>query len=457
VSILVLKGMRIIDPSQNLDTSGTIVINEGNVVAIENDGNSPGVLSGLQNKEEEINIVELPSHWILSPGFVDLHTHLREPGFEGKETIESGTRAAAKGGFTTVCCMPNTNPVIDTRTIVEYVLDPARNASIHIRPIGAITKGQEGKMLTEMYELADAGVVAFSDDGHPVSSSRIMRLAMQHAGPLKLPLVEHCQDNDLVGEGVMNEGMYSTQLGLKGWPAIAENIMLMRDIEMVRDTGTRYHAAHLSTAGAVEIIRQAKREGLPVTAEVTPHHLLLTDGWVAGNRTGLLAEAMRKIGMPLSSGNRYDTSTKVNPPLRTEEDNQALLEGLIDGTIDAIATDHAPHSITDKNQEYDKTPFGITGLETTLSSLLALVHAKLLPLNALIDLLTRRPSQCWGLGVGSLKVGMPADLTVFDPDETWTVEPSQFVSLGKNTPLAHIILRGCVKLTLLDGREVYRK
>ncbi len=282
-----------------------------------------------------------------------------------------------------------------------------------------------------------------------------MRLALQYAAPLGLPVVEHCQDEDLVGGGVMNEGTISTMLGLPGWPAAGEDVMLARDLALVRTTEARYHAAHLSTAGAVELLREAKRAGLPVTAEVTPHHLLLTDSWVAGERTGPLAESLAGMGIPVGSGGRYDTATKVNPPLRTAEDCAALLAGLLDGTIDAVATDHAPHTAVDKDCEYGEAAFGISGFETALASLLALVHAGKLPLPVLIAALTERPARAWNLAAGTLRVGAPADLVVFDPDERWTVDPARFASKGRNTPLAGVTLRGRVRLTLLGGEVVY--
>jgi dihydroorotase len=306
-----------------------------------------------------------------------------------------------------------------------------------------------------MKELAEAGAVAFSDDGRPVSSGRLMRLAMQYAAPLELPLVEHCQDEDLVGAAVMHEGAISILLGLPGWPAAGEEVMLARDLTLVRETGARYHAAHLSTAGSVELIRRAKAEGLPVTAEVTPHHLLLTDEWVAGERGGPLAEALHTLGLAVPAGARYDTSAKVNPPLRARDDCAALLVGLLDGTIDAIATDHAPHTAVEKDCEFADAAFGISGFETALAALLALVHTDRLPLRTLIAALTERPSRAWNLDAGTIEPGALADLVVFDPDEEWTVNPARFASKGRNTPLAGLTVRGRVRMTLLGGAVVY--
>jgi dihydroorotase len=450
-----LRGARIVDPSQHLDGPGEVVIADGCVAAIGDASVVAETLARLDVEGRPARTVDLPAGWVLAPGFVDLHAHLREPGFETKETVATGTRAAARGGFTTLCCMPNTQPVLDSRATLELVRRAAERMAARVRPIAAISKGEDGKELSEMAELVEAGAVAFSDDGRPVSSSRLMRLALEYAAPLGVPVVEHCQDEDLVSGGVMHEGQIATLLGLKGWPAAGEDVMLARDLALVRLTGAKYHAAHLSTAGSVELIRQAKRTGLPVTAEVTPHHLLLTDAWVAGERTGPLADALDALGLDIPPGERYDTNTKVNPPLRTSEDCAALLAGLLDGTIDAVATDHAPHTAVDKACEYGEAAFGISGLETALASLLALVHIGKLPLMTLIAALTTRPAHAWGLDAGTLRPGSPADITVFDPQEEWVVVPERFASLGRNTPLAGLTLRGRVRQTWLGGALVY--
>jgi dihydroorotase len=446
--LLLLRASRILDPSQGLDGPGAILIEGERVAAV-----SFGAAAAAEGRD--VREIDLPAGCVIAPGFVDLHAHLREPGYEGKETIATGARAAARGGFTTICCMPNTNPVLDSAAMLDSARDRAQGALARVRPIAAITRGEEGRELTEMMELAEAGAVAFSDDGRPVSSGGLMRLAMQYAAPLGLPLVEHCQDEDLVGAGVMHEGTISMLLGLRGWPAAGEEVMLARDLRLVRETGARYHAAHLSTAGSVELIRQAKAEGLPVTAEVTPHHLLLTDEWVAGERGGPLAEALRELGLAVPAGARYDTNAKVNPPLRSKEDCAALLAGLLDGTIDAIATDHAPHTASDKDCEFAEAAFGISGFETALAALLALVHTGRLPLPTLISALAERPARAWNLDAGTLKPGALVDLVVFDPDEEWTVDPARFASKGRNTPLAGLTLRGRVRMTLVGGVVVH--
>lgn len=463
---ILLRGARVIDPARAMDGPGAVVISDGRIVACglasgvgENVALGPDVTRALGRMEAEgrhTQVIDLPAGWVIAPGFVDLHAHLREPGYEAKETVRTGARAAARGGFTTICAMPNTNPVIDSRAGVELVQRAAAEADARVYVIAAISKGEQGAELSEMGELADAGVVAFSDDGRPVSSGKVMRHALEYAAPLGLPIVEHCQDEELVGAGVMHEGPTATRLGLKGWPAAGEVVMLARDLELVRVTGARYHAAHLSVAGAVDLVRAAKQAGLPVTAEVTPHHLLLTDDWVAGERTGPLADALAELtGAPLSDGPRYDANAKVNPPLRTAADCAALLAGLLDGVIDAIATDHAPHTQVDKEGEFGEAAFGISGFETALAGLLALVHTGKLPLATLIAALSTRPAQAWGLDAGTLEPGAPADLVIFDPAEEWTVDPARFASLGKNTPLAGVTLRGRVRQTWLAGRKVY--
>lgn len=448
-SALLLRGGQILDPAQGLEALGDVLIANGRIIAAGSASEVQPHVERLQQTGQPLHTLDLEPGMIVAPGFVDLHVHLREPGFEDKETIQTGAQAAARGGFTTICCMPNTKPVLDSQATLEFVARAASSTAARVRPIAAISKGEKGAELSEMAELAEAGAVAFSDDGRPVSNSKLMRSALEYASMLNRPIVEHCEDEGLASGGVMNEGAVATRLGLKGWPAAAEEIMLARDLALVRLTGGRYHAAHISTAGSVELIRRAKAEGLPITAEVTPHHLLLTDEWVAGRRAGLLGQDSSIEGHP------YDTATKVNPPLRTQADADALLVGLLDGTIDAIATDHAPHTVVDKACEYDEAAFGISGLETALGALMALVHAGQLPLATLLAALTIRPAQAFALSAGTLHPGADADITIFDPQERWTVSPQRFASKGKNTPLAGLTLKGRVRYTFLGGRLVY--
>jgi dihydroorotase len=448
-SALVLRGGHIIDPAEGREVIGDLLMADGRIAAAGTTSEVAPFIDALLQSGQPPQVIDLHPGLIVSPGFVDLHVHLREPGYEDKETIATGAQAAARGGFTTICCMPNTKPVLDSQATLEFVARAAQSVPVRVRPIAAITKGEKGAELSEMAELAEAGAVAFSDDGRPVSSSKLMRSALEYASMLDRPIVEHCEDEGLAAGGIMNEGPIATKLGLKGWPAAAEEIMLARDLALARLTGGRYHAAHVSTAGSVELIRRAKAEGLRVSAEVTPHHLLLTDEWVAGQRTGLLGADSPHQGQP------YDTTTKVNPPLRTQHDAEALLEGLLDGTIDAVATDHAPHTIVDKACEYGEAAFGISGLETALGALLALVHAGKLPLKTLLAALTIGPARAFSLQAGTLQRGALADVTIFDPEERWAVDPQHFASKGKNTPLAGLTLKGRVRSTILGGKLAY--
>lgn len=384
-------------------------------------------------EDQGYQLIELAGR-ILLPGLIDMHTHLREPGYEEKETIKSGGEAAAAGGFTTIACMPNTKPVADNPATVEYIKSKARDCVVKVLPIGSITKNLLGKELAEIGFLAEAGVKALSDDGNSVMNSEIMRRAMEYANSFGLPIISHCEDINLNGNGVMNEGYYSTILGLKPIPPAAEEIMIARDILLAELTGARLHIAHLSTKRGLEMVCDARERGLQVTAEVTPHHLLLTDKAVKS----------------------YNPDTKVNPPLRCEQDVEALRTALQDGLIEAIASDHAPHTFEDKLGEYDYAAFGISGLETTL----ALIHnefiqADLLDWNDLVRLMLISPANILGLTVEGIKAGAVADLTIFDQEKTWTVSKDKLKSKGKNTPFAGWELQGKVVMTIVNGKVVY--
>ncbi len=430
---VLVRGGRIVDPSQGVDEVGDVLIRDGLVAAVKRGG-------GLSAPEgaREIDAGGL----IVAPGFVDLHCHLREPGFEEKETIATGTRAAARGGFTTVCCMPNTKPAIDTIDTVEFILRTASaEGSVRVLPVAAVTQGRAGRKLVDMAALAEAGAVAFSDDGDAVADAELMRQALAQSKCLGLPISDHCEDPTLLG-GVMHEGSISARLGLRGVPAASEDAMVARDIRLAELTEGHAHIAHLSTAGSVDLVRQAKARRVPVTAEVTPHHLTLTDERVA------------------TSTGAGDANTRVNPPLRSIEHVEALRQGLRDGVIDAIATDHAPHTTADKLRAFDQAAPGISGIETALASVLSLVHGGMLDVGTVIAALTWRPAAIVdrkGLGLGTLREGAPGDVTLFDADVEWTVDVGAFASRGKNTPLAGQRLKGRVVATLYGGGIAYEE
>ena len=435
--ILVLKQGRIIDPSQQIDRVSNLIIEDGIIVRIDDNITPP---PGAQLFDAKGLIV--------CPGFVDLHCHLREPGFEYKETVETATRAAARGGFTTVCAMPNTNPVMDSRAVVEFLLGKAsKEGIVNVLAIGAVTKGSRGEELAEMQDLADAGVVGYSDDGNPVADGNIMRQALSYSSAFGLPVINHCEVPELAAGGSMNEGWVSNRLGIKGAPNSAEEVMVARDIALALLTGGRLHIAHASTAGTVELVRQAKNNGANVTCEVTPHHLTLSDEAVLGQKTP-------SPFSPLAE-DAYETNAKVNPPLRSRADVEAVVEGLRNGIIDFIATDHAPHSVVDKMCTFDDAAHGISVLETALGSLMSLVHGGNISLPQLIQKLTTAPAKFLNRELGSLKPGVPADVTVFDPDAEWVVNSDSFASKGKNTPLDGSLLKGRVVATIVRGKMVY--
>jgi dihydroorotase len=421
---LLIRGGRIIDPSRNMDDVGDLLIEDGRVKALEDGAAS-----------DEVEIFDAAG-LVVAPGFIDLHVHLREPGEEYKETIASGAAAAVAGGFTSICAMPNTIPVNDNASVTRYIVEKAREAGLaEVYPVGAITRGSKGEELAEMAEMKEAGAVAVSDDGRPVMNAQVMRHAMEYARDHGLVVVDHCQDLHLAAGGVMNEGRYSSLLGLKGMSRAAEENHVARDIMLAELTGARAHIAHISTAGAVELVRAAKRRGLLVTCEVTPHHLALTDNAVTS----------------------FDTNTKMNPPLRSEEDRAALIEAARDGVIDAIATDHAPHHADEKMLEYDRAPFGVVGLETALGvALTELYHANSISLTRIVEMLTTGPRRAFSLARGTLEEGAVANITVFDPDREWVVEPRQFKSKSRNTPFAGRQLRGKVIATFVHGKAVFR-
>jgi len=426
---LLIQGGYIIDPSQGIDEIGNLLITECGISWL-----GEGEITPPQPDYDVLHAEGL----IVCPGFIDLHCHLRQPGFEEKETIATGTQAAAKGGFTTICCMPNTNPPLDNTAVIDYIkLKATLEGVVRVLPIGCISKSRKGEELAPMGELASAGVIAFSDDGEPARDSRLMRQALDYSRVIGLPIIDHCEDTVLTEGGQMNEGVISAKLGLGGIPAAAEEIIVARDLALAQLTGGRLHIAHVTTEGSVDLIRRAKEKGIRVTAEVTPHHLTLTEEKVIG----------------------YDTNAKVNPPLRTEQDIQALIQGLKENVIDIIATDHAPHTEADRLCEFALAPFGISGFETALGSLMSLVHDGQLTLTILISKLTCEPARIIGNKygkLGTLASGAPADVTLFDPDMNWVVDTRDFASKGKNTPLAGSVLKGKVMATISQGKPVYK-
>jgi dihydroorotase len=423
--MLLIKNGTIIDPSQSLESKQDLLIRDGRVEAI-----------GASLDAKGVEIFDA-SGLIVAPGFIDLHVHLREPGFEYKETIASGARAAVAGGFTSVCCMPNTEPVNDNSSVTSFIIEQSRAAELaNVFPIGAITVGSQGKHLAEIGEMKRAGIVAVSDDGKPVIDSGLMRRAMEYASDFDLPVVDHCEDCCGASGWAMHEGEYSALMGLNGLPGAAEDIHVARDLMLAELTGARIHIAHISTARSVDLVRQAKQRGLAVTCEVTPHHFTLSDKDV------------------YESG--YDTNFKMAPPLRSQSDVEAIIEGLRDGTIDAIATDHAPHHANEKMLEFDRAPNGIIGLETAVSLTLdRLFNRGVITLARMVELLSSNPARIFKLDRGTLKVGAVADLTIFDPKREVKIDSSTFQSKSRNTPFDGWELRGAPVVTIVAGRLVW--
>ncbi|MFH2037034.1 MAG: dihydroorotase [Candidatus Zixiibacteriota bacterium] len=429
---IVIKNGRVIDPALGFSQETDLFIKDGKIVKIAKE--SKITLKEIEKLDKDA-IIDATG-MIVSPGLIDMHVHLREPGQEDKETIATGSQAAAAGGFTSICCMPNTNPTIDNQEAVKFVHSRAESADARIYVIGAITKGLKGEELAEIGDLVKTGAVAITDDGHFLQNPELMRRALEYSRMFNIPVISHAEDNFLCGEGIMNESYESTRLGLTGRPAVGEEIAVLRDIKLCQFVGARLHIAHVSTAGAVEAIRQAKKEGLTVTAEAAPHHFSLTDDLI---------------------GQAFDTNLRVNPPIRTQKDVEAVIKGLVDGTIDCIATDHAPHSEEDKDCEFDMAPPGMIGLETALG----LVKTRLIDKGYLswadaLRKMTYNPARILGLPGGTLKEGCNADVTIIDPDKKWTVNKDKFRSKSKNSPFIGWKLSGKVTFTILGGKVVYQ-
>lgn len=420
---LLIRHGRLVDPSQSLDQITDLLI-------------SDGLVSGIGNITEPPSGTEIfdAAGKVVSPGFIDIHVHLREPGFTSKETIATGTLSAARGGFSAVCCMANTAPVNDSALVTRYIMDRVKeSAAVRVYPIGAITKGLEGQALAEIGGMVEAGAVAISDDGHSVSNSQMMRRALEYAADFGIPVVDHCENKELAAGGVINEGHYSTLLGLRGMTRAAEEVDVARDIVLAELTGAHIHIAHLSTAGSLKLVRRAQAEGLKVTCEVTPHHLTLTEELADG----------------------YNPNAKMNPPLRTQADVDALLEGIADGTIGAIATDHAPHTGLEKDQVLPHSPFGIIGLESAVSLMLDRLHrTNHVPLSRIVELFSTGPARLFNLPGGTLKVGAPADVTILDLEKTVRVDVSEWASKSRNTPFDTWELQGAPVAVFINGKKV---
>jgi dihydroorotase len=423
---LVITGGRVIDPAKRIDDTLTVAVKDGRIASVS---------KGIPKEFAKAKVIDARGKWVV-PGLMDMHVHLREPGREDKETIETGTMAAAAGGFTAVACMPNTNPVLDEEAKIRYVIQRAEGCASRVFPVGAITKGSEGDELAPMGEMVRVGARAVSDDGRPVEKSNIMRNALNYSKSFDIPVICHCEDTGLSAKGHMNEGVVSTRMGVRGIPVVAEEIAVARDLLLAEYTGARVHIAHVSSAGSVRMVRDAKKRGVRVTAETCPHYFTLVDA---------------DIGM-------YDTNKKMNPPLRTAADRRAVIEGLCDGTLDVIASDHAPHVSEEKDVEFDAAAFGVAGLETSLGvSMTYLVDKNLLTPAALVEKMSLNPNRILGLGGGTLSAGAAADVTVIDPAAAWKVESRHFFSKALNTPFEGFPLKGYACATILDGRVVFER
>jgi dihydroorotase len=424
---LIVKGGRVVDPANGVDGTLDVLIENGIIARVARD--LP--VSGAE-------VYEVPPGGIVAPGLIDIHVHLREPGQEHKETVATGTASAVAGGFTAVACMPNTDPVNDHAGITQFILKKAAEAGLaRVYPIGAVSLGSKGDQLAELGEQKAAGCVGFSDDGHPVRTALLMRRALEYAGMLGVPVINHCEDPSLKGDGVAHEGFYASTLGLRGIPGVAESLMVERDVSLAELTGAPVHIAHMSARQSIRAVRAGKDRGVSVTCEVTPHHFTLTD------------EALDVV--------KYDTNLKMNPPLREQADMEAMLAGIEDGTVDVIATDHAPHHLDEKMVEFDRAPFGIVGLETAVPIVFdRLVHAGRISVKRMIELLSVNPARVIKVAGGTLAVGAPADITVLAPDMKVTVRAQQLKSKSKNTPFDGWELRGGVAATIVGGRLVYR-
>jgi dihydroorotase len=424
-SLLIKNGL-LIDPSANLEGKYDLLLKDGRVTEVAPAGKLRG------KTDETFNA----KGFVVAPGFIDIHVHLREPGQSHKETIATGTMAAAAGGFTSVCAMPNTNPVNDSAEITRWMVDPARGAHVNVFPVAAATLGSMGETLTDFAALKRAGAIAFSDDGKPILEDKIMRQSLVAASALNMPVIQHAEDCRITEGSVMNAGATAFRLGLRGWPGEAESSIVERDIRLAAETKARYHVAHLSTAAALRAVRKAKRDHLRVTCEITPHHFTLLD---------------EDIG-------QYNTNYKMNPPLRAHEDREAILAGLADGAVDCVATDHAPHAAHEKDQEFDRAPFGITGLETSLGLCISILHARHnVPLRRIVELLSTNPARVIGLqGRGTLAVGARADVTIFDPAKKWTYHAAESHSKSKNSPFDGRQLQGKVMATIVGGSLVFQ-